>query len=144
MKTEWERERMRQRGEKEAKKERVRFCFFALVIPSEIDSHSSRDLPMSPFSPSSRLYYIPVQRMNDLHITHEYRWPVHTSVTTRAQGPHRRSLETEADTEQERGDGWRKEKEWNLIIEMSVGKRKSKRVKSNAPKWWGKKEWWCD
>lgn len=59
-------------GEKEAKKERVRFCFFALVIPSEIDSHSSRDLPLSPFSPSSRLYYIPVQRMNDLHITHEY------------------------------------------------------------------------
>lgn len=63
-----ERERKRERF-----KDRKRFYFFAPVIPDEIDSHTSRDLPLSPFSPPSRLYYIPVQRMNDLHITHEYR-----------------------------------------------------------------------
>lgn len=62
----------KRREEGERLKERERFCFFAPVIPDEIDSHTSRDLPLSPFSASSRLYYIPVQRMNDLHITHEY------------------------------------------------------------------------
>lgn len=64
---------MKTESKREKKKERERFCFFAPVIPDEIDSHTSGDLPLSPFSPSSRLYYIPVQRMNDLHITHEYR-----------------------------------------------------------------------
>lgn len=74
MKIERQRNRQKKRGRKrKPQRERERFCFFAPVIPDEIDSHTSRDLPLSPFSPSSRLYYIPVQRMNDLHITHEYR-----------------------------------------------------------------------
>ena len=70
-------------------KERARFSFFAPMIPDEIDSHASWDLLLSPLSPPSRLHYIPVQRMNDLHITHEYRWPVHASATPSALGPHR-------------------------------------------------------
>lgn len=41
----------RERGEeREELKERDRFCFFAPLIPDEIDSHTSRDLPLSPFS----------------------------------------------------------------------------------------------
>lgn len=41
-----------ERGKKErSSKREKRFCFFAPVIPDEIDSHTSRGLPLSPFLP---------------------------------------------------------------------------------------------
>lgn len=139
-------QRKRMRGEEREKlKERERFCFLAPVIPDEIDSHSSRDLPLSPFSPPSitylsrgwMIYTLPMSTAD--RYTHQW-LPVLRDFTDTLKRQNRKDIGEEMEK------GWVKERETIKAADGNVhGKEKVKVSQGETTKVTvGKKERRCD